>query len=73
MSETISLEAFETALRMQFTQAAEEIMEEEIRQAQQKIDARMRELLAKTVMSISNWYSVEFQQNRVIIEVKQHI
>lgn len=73
MSKVISLEAFEIALRMQFQQAAEEIAEEEIRQAKMKIEQRMRDLLSKTVMQISNWYSVEFQENKVVIEVKQHI
>jgi dsDNA-specific endonuclease/ATPase MutS2 len=73
VSKVISLEAFEIALRMQFQQAAEEIAEEEIRQAKMKIEQRMRDLLSKTVMQISNWYSVEFQENKVVIEVKQHI
>lgn len=66
-------DGFENDLRMKFAVAAEEIVTEEIRQAQQEIDKRMRDLLAKTVMSISKWYSVEFQQDRIIIEVKQHI
>lgn len=73
MSEVISLEAFETSLRMQFQSAAEEIVEAEIVQAKQKIEQRMRDLLARTVMEISNWYEVEFQGNRVVITVKQHV
>lgn len=73
MATTISLEGFEKALRLQYTEAAESIVAEEIEKAQKNVDARMRGLLAKTVMQISSWYSIEFQQNKVIIEVKNQI
>ena len=70
---THMLDGFENALRMKFQAAAEEIMEEEMKQATQKMEQRFRDLLARTVMEISNWYSVEHREQKIVIEVKQHI
>jgi hypothetical protein len=63
----------EVAIRNAIERRALEIAEEEINKANQNIAKRMREEIAKIIMSVHAMYSVQFNRNEILIKVENKI
>ena len=62
--------SLEDAIRHAIETRARQIGEEEICKANEAIARRMREEMAKIILSVHSMYEVQFDRNRIVISVK---
>jgi hypothetical protein len=63
----------EAAIRNAIESRTREILEEEISKANQNTTRRLREEIAKIIMSVNAMYSVQFNRNEILIRVENKI
>jgi hypothetical protein len=61
----------EQRIKLAFKGVTDEIVEQEIQKAQDRVRHRISKEVTRLVLDIENWYEIRMKENTIVIEVRR--